>query len=196
MNNTVVSVLRVANAFVYYGMSVNSTSLGGNKYLNFALVCLVEIPGYTLAWIAMNRLGRRWALCGSLLLCTATCVAAVFVPEGAVFTMGPVCSGRAGRPAGGILLAMPAHSSQSDGRPVRAHNKLLTNRPHVRVITATGEYVKGSSVLTATPCHEKLSANEGMGSMHSEPLHCAYMAVSDQLHFLVALPFDRWLGGP
>jgi hypothetical protein len=77
-------VFRAANAFVYYGLSVNSTSLGGNKYLNFALVCLVEIPGYTLAWVAMNRLGRRWSLAGSLLLCSVTCMAAVFVPQGIV----------------------------------------------------------------------------------------------------------------
>jgi len=39
------------NAIVYYGLSLNATSLSGNKYLNFALVCLVEIPGYSLAWV-------------------------------------------------------------------------------------------------------------------------------------------------
>ena len=122
LNNTAVSLLRTANAFVYYGMSVNSTSLGGNKYLNFALVCLVEIPGYTLAWIAMNRLGRRWSLCGSLLLCTATCVAGVFVPAGAVFRWNRCAVG--GRRE--ILLAMPAHSSQGYGRLPKAQNTLLT----------------------------------------------------------------------
>ena len=42
---------RVINSVVYYGLSLNSTNLSGNKYLNFALVCLVEIPGYTLAWV-------------------------------------------------------------------------------------------------------------------------------------------------
>lgn len=71
---------RAANAIVYYGLSVNSTSLGGNKYLNFALVCLVEIPGYTISWVAMNRLGRRWALAGALFICSGTCLAAAFVP--------------------------------------------------------------------------------------------------------------------
>ena len=116
LNNTAVSLLRVANAFVYYGMSVNSTSLGGNKYFNFALVCLVEIPGYTLAWIAMNRLGRRWSLCGSLLLCTATCVAAVFVPAGAASRWNKCAVGG----PGGILLAMPVHSSQVEGRSLGA----------------------------------------------------------------------------
>ena len=42
---------RAANAFVYYGLSLNSINLSGNKYVNFALVCLVEIPGYSLAWV-------------------------------------------------------------------------------------------------------------------------------------------------
>lgn len=41
------------NAIVYYGLSLNATSLSGNKYLNFTLVCLVEIPGYSLAWVGI-----------------------------------------------------------------------------------------------------------------------------------------------
>lgn len=44
------------NAFVYYGLSLNSTTLSGNKYLNFALVCLIEIPGYSLAWVSIARI--------------------------------------------------------------------------------------------------------------------------------------------
>lgn len=69
------------NAFVYYGLSLNSVSLSGNKYLNFILVCLVEIPGYTVAWIAMNKIGRRWSLAGSLLLCGITCILSGSVPS-------------------------------------------------------------------------------------------------------------------
>ncbi|XP_016943475.3 organic cation transporter protein isoform X1 [Drosophila suzukii] len=67
------------NAIVYYGLSLNATSLSGNKYLNFALVCLVEIPGYSLAWLFLRKLGRRLALSGSLLLCSITCVGSGFV---------------------------------------------------------------------------------------------------------------------
>ncbi|KAH8271495.1 hypothetical protein KR018_000953, partial [Drosophila ironensis] len=67
------------NAIVYYGLSLNATSLSGNKYLNFTLVCLVEIPGYSLAWLFLRRLGRRLALSGSLLLCSVTCVASGFL---------------------------------------------------------------------------------------------------------------------
>lgn len=67
------------NAFVFYGLSLNSQNLSGNKYLNFILVCLIEIPGLTLAWIAMNKLGRRISLSGSLLICGVTCVCGGFV---------------------------------------------------------------------------------------------------------------------
>lgn len=67
------------NAFIYYGLSINSTSLGGNKYVNFALVSLVEIPGYTIAWICIQKLGRRISLVGSLLLCGVTCTLTIFV---------------------------------------------------------------------------------------------------------------------
>lgn len=45
-------------------------------------MCLIEIPGYTICWILMNKLGRRWSFTGSLLFCSFTCVAAAFVPDG------------------------------------------------------------------------------------------------------------------
>lgn len=69
-------------AFVYYGLSLNATNLSGNKFVNFALVCLIEIPGYSLAWFCMNKIGRRWSLAGSLLLCGITCIAGAFITEG------------------------------------------------------------------------------------------------------------------
>lgn len=75
-------VIWATNAFVFYGLSLNATSLSGNKYVNFILVCLIEIPGYTLSWLTMNKIGRRWALAASLLLCAFTCVAGGFVSQG------------------------------------------------------------------------------------------------------------------
>ncbi|XP_023159895.2 organic cation transporter protein [Drosophila hydei] len=71
------------NAIVFYGLSLNSTNLSGNKYLNFALVCLIEIPGYSLAWLCLRKLGRRLALSGSLLLCAVTCAASGYLTTGA-----------------------------------------------------------------------------------------------------------------
>ncbi|KAF2905671.1 hypothetical protein ILUMI_00505 [Ignelater luminosus] len=76
----IVFFIWAVNAFVFYGLSVNSTSMGGDKYLNFALVCLVEIPGYSLAWVCIQKFGRRPSLIGSLLICGLTCTVTVFVP--------------------------------------------------------------------------------------------------------------------
>ncbi|EDV95493.1 GH24909 [Drosophila grimshawi] len=74
---------RAVNAIVFYGLSLNSTNLSGNKYLNFALVCLIEIPGYCLAWLCLRKLGRRLALSGSLMLCAITCAASGYLTTGA-----------------------------------------------------------------------------------------------------------------
>ncbi|XP_074033259.1 organic cation transporter protein isoform X3 [Leptinotarsa decemlineata] len=75
----IIYLIWAVSAFVYYGLSINSTTLGGNKYLNFALVSLVEIPGYTIAWICIDKLGRRISLAGSLLLCGVTCTLTIFI---------------------------------------------------------------------------------------------------------------------
>lgn len=48
---------------------------------------IVEIPGYTLSWVAMNKIGRRWSLAGSLLLCAVTCVAGGFVHHGNIIKL-------------------------------------------------------------------------------------------------------------
>lgn len=78
-------IFRAVNAFVYYGLSVNSTSMSGDKYLNFALVSLIEIPGYTLAWVSIRHCGRRISLVGSLLLCGLTCGLTIWLPPGNLF---------------------------------------------------------------------------------------------------------------
>ncbi|XP_055905254.1 organic cation transporter protein [Eupeodes corollae] len=78
------------NSLVFYGLSLNATNLSGNKYINFALVCLVEIPGYSLAWVILNKFGRRWSLSGSLFLSAVTCVGGGYVAkssEWAVITL-------------------------------------------------------------------------------------------------------------
>jgi len=69
------------NAFVYYGLSLNSINLSGNIYFNFILGCLIEIPGNTIAWIVINKIGRRYSLSISLLSCGIMCIAGCFVPE-------------------------------------------------------------------------------------------------------------------
>lgn len=63
------------NALVYFGLSLNSVSLSGNKYFNFVLVSVVEIPGYYLGLLAIDKYGRVPGFIGSMVLCGITCIA-------------------------------------------------------------------------------------------------------------------------
>lgn len=42
----------------------------------------MEIPSYFITWYAMDRLGRRWVLCVTMMLGGLACVSCMFVPEG------------------------------------------------------------------------------------------------------------------
>lgn len=50
--------LRVVAAFIYYGLTMNVGSLGGNLYENFSLLVLVELLGYTVIYF-LNKTGRK-----------------------------------------------------------------------------------------------------------------------------------------
>lgn len=71
----------LTNTFVFYGLSLNSVSLAGNKYSNFIVTCLVEIPGYITVYIILNKFGRRWSLCGSLLVGGLACFSTAILPH-------------------------------------------------------------------------------------------------------------------
>lgn len=58
----------------YYGLSMSSASLAGSPYLNFLLVSLVEVPGYALAYLGMQRLGRRPIMSASLIIGGIACI--------------------------------------------------------------------------------------------------------------------------
>lgn len=62
------------NALVYFGLSLNSVSLSGNQYFNFILVSLVEIPGYYLGLITIDKYGRVTGFIVSMILCGVTCM--------------------------------------------------------------------------------------------------------------------------
>lgn len=48
----------------------------------FSVGGIVEIPSYFITWYAMDRLGRRWVLCVTMMLGGLACVSCMFVPEG------------------------------------------------------------------------------------------------------------------
>lgn len=75
----------LTNTFVYYGLNLSAVSLAGNKYFNFILSNVIEIPAHLLALLLVNKIGRRWSMCGSLILAGLSCIAMEFVPGGKFF---------------------------------------------------------------------------------------------------------------
>uniref|UniRef100_A0A182QK53 Major facilitator superfamily (MFS) profile domain-containing protein n=1 Tax=Anopheles farauti TaxID=69004 RepID=A0A182QK53_9DIPT len=65
------------NAMVYYGLTLNSVTLAGDKYSNFIFITLVEIPPSLAINCILNRFGRRKTQCGSLILSGLFCLLAL-----------------------------------------------------------------------------------------------------------------------
>ncbi|XP_041980413.1 organic cation transporter protein-like isoform X3 [Aricia agestis] len=78
----VCSFLWITCTFVYYGLSINSVSLAGNKYLNFMLVAFVEIPANFVCLLILDRFGRKKVLSSMYLLSAFLCISLSFLPKG------------------------------------------------------------------------------------------------------------------
>ncbi|XP_034657356.1 solute carrier family 22 member 3 [Drosophila subobscura] len=68
----------IVHVLVYYGLSLNVVLLDGNKYNNFAYIALVEIPGFFLPLLIMDRFGRRFSLCGLMIFSGVCCIGTIF----------------------------------------------------------------------------------------------------------------------
>ncbi|KAL0880492.1 hypothetical protein ABMA27_002900 [Loxostege sticticalis] len=73
--------------FIYYGLSINSVSLAGNMYVNYILTCLVEIPGYCVSVITLDRFGRKGSIMTAFFICGISLVALPFVPDDMIWLM-------------------------------------------------------------------------------------------------------------
>lgn len=71
------------NSFIYYGLIINSSALPGNKYINYILVNLVEIPAVIVAYHAMDRFGRKFTLITCMIISGIACVSSEVVPTDA-----------------------------------------------------------------------------------------------------------------
>ncbi|XP_049871409.1 organic cation transporter protein-like [Pectinophora gossypiella] len=77
----VCSFLWITCTFVYYGLSINSVSLAGNKYVNFMLVAFVEIPANFMCLLVLDRFGRKKPLIITYILSACLCISLSFVPK-------------------------------------------------------------------------------------------------------------------
>lgn len=72
----------LVNSGTYYGLSWQSSSLGGNDYMNFFFSGLVEVPAYTFLIFTLDRWGRKVILCGCMIISGVALLATVFVSDG------------------------------------------------------------------------------------------------------------------
>lgn len=80
-------------ALVFDGHVRSVGSLGLNVFITFTLACLTELPaGIILLW-SMDRFGRRWNACGSMVLSGLFSLLAVAAPDG-VYTVSFAIAGR------------------------------------------------------------------------------------------------------
>ncbi|XP_071950320.1 organic cation transporter protein-like [Antedon mediterranea] len=68
------------NGLNYVGMSINSSNLSGDKYLNTFLVCLVDVPSGISAIYLLQRINRRPMLMTVLLLAAVFSISSAFMP--------------------------------------------------------------------------------------------------------------------
>ncbi|XP_049803763.1 organic cation transporter protein-like isoform X1 [Schistocerca nitens] len=69
------------NSGTYYGLSWNTSNLGGNDYLNFFISGAVEVPAYTFLLLTLNRWGRKTILCGCMLTGGLALLLTIAVPS-------------------------------------------------------------------------------------------------------------------
>ncbi|XP_026727663.1 organic cation transporter protein-like [Trichoplusia ni] len=75
------SYLWITCTFVYYGLSINSVSLAGNKYINFMLVAFIEIPANFVCLFVLDRFGRKRVMIITYILSAILCISLSFLPK-------------------------------------------------------------------------------------------------------------------
>ena len=69
---------RLVASMVYYGLSLNAEDLSGDIYLNFFLLAIVELAAYIFCLIFLDKSGRKFLQCFSMVLGGVACIATLF----------------------------------------------------------------------------------------------------------------------
>ncbi|TKR96417.1 hypothetical protein L596_010434 [Steinernema carpocapsae] len=77
---SIIAYLWVCDGFVYYALSLFSTALAGNQYVNFVLLGLVELPAVMVAPYLLDRFGRKLVVAGCQAVIGISVLTIVFVP--------------------------------------------------------------------------------------------------------------------
>ena len=70
----------IAGNMLYHGLALASGGFGGNVYLNFLLVSLMEIPAAILYGVLVKCIGRKKTTVYSCFLASLACLSFIFIP--------------------------------------------------------------------------------------------------------------------
>ena len=73
---------RVVNETVYVGLSYYGPAMGQDAHLSFFLSALVEVPGYVLCLLLMDRWGRRLLLCFCMIVSGVASISTALMSPG------------------------------------------------------------------------------------------------------------------
>ncbi|XP_042903942.1 carcinine transporter [Parasteatoda tepidariorum] len=77
----VITLNWTAIAVAYFGLTLNATNLGKNDFLNFFLLAAVELPAFPLAYLLMEKIGRRWSNTLFVFLTGVACLVPSFLTK-------------------------------------------------------------------------------------------------------------------
>lgn len=69
---------------VFYGLSLNTSNLNGNIYLNCFMSAAIDSFGYVAIWVLVDRLPRPCLLSGTMMFSGATLLTLKLIPEGQI----------------------------------------------------------------------------------------------------------------
>ncbi|CAK1550285.1 unnamed protein product [Leptosia nina] len=67
---------------INYGMMISSVLIDGNKYINFALLMLMDVPANVFYWLALSKYKRKVPLIASFIIGGLFCISQPFLPKG------------------------------------------------------------------------------------------------------------------
>lgn len=73
---------RMSVSMVFHGISLNTSNLNGNKYLNCFFSALIDIIAYLTAWLFANRMTRPTLMFCAMMLSGVMLLVIQLIPEG------------------------------------------------------------------------------------------------------------------
>ncbi|CAG7837135.1 unnamed protein product [Allacma fusca] len=94
LNTILLCLAWSVNGLIYYGLTLNTTSMSGNEFFNYFILSTIELPAGWLAGVLVNKSGRRWTQAAFFVISALSFFVAswfVFDPKFAVAITSLVC---------------------------------------------------------------------------------------------------------